>query len=77
MGGGDTTACSSSPSTRTRGTEENRIATIIAGAGVQAGISDQRIDHYDVLRTLEDMYGLPPLGQAADAHAITGIWTTG
>jgi hypothetical protein len=25
-------------------------------------------------RTLEDMYGLPPLGQAARAAPITGIW---
>ena len=60
-----------------RGTEENRIATIVAGAGVRAGVSDQRIDHYDLLRTIEDMYGLPPLGQADDASAISGIWAAG
>jgi acid phosphatase len=37
--------------------------------------SAQRIDHYDVLRTLEDMYGLTPLGSAATAQPLTGIWT--
>jgi acid phosphatase len=57
------------------GSRDNHIATIVAGAGVQPAHSDQRIDHYAVLRTLEDMYGLPPLGHAADAHALTDIWT--
>jgi hypothetical protein len=59
------------------GSSDNHIATIVAGAGVRASHSDQRIDHYDVLRTLEDLYGLPPLGNAADAHALAGIWATG
>jgi acid phosphatase len=58
------------------GGPENHIATIVAGAGVQATSSDQRIDHYSLLRTLEDMYGLPPLGEAAAASALTGIWAT-
>jgi acid phosphatase len=57
------------------GTPANHIATIVAGAGVQHGArSDQRIDHYNVLRTIEDMYSLPPLGQAAQAQPVTGIW---
>ena len=37
--------------------------------------SAQRIDHYGVLRTLEDMYGLAPIGSAAGAKPLTGIWT--
>jgi phosphatidylinositol-3-phosphatase len=53
---------------------DNHIATFLAGAGVRATTSDQRIDHYDMLRTLEDMYGLPPLGEAASAQPITGVW---
>jgi hypothetical protein len=53
---------------------DNHIATFLAGAGVRATTSDQRIDHYDLLRTLEDMYGLPPLGEAASAQPITGVW---
>jgi hypothetical protein len=58
------------------GTAGNHIPTIVAGAGVAATTSDQRIDHYDLLRTLEDMYGLEPLGRAADAAPLAGIWTS-
>jgi acid phosphatase len=56
------------------GTENNRIVTIILGAGVTPGRYDQHITHYDLLRTLTDMYGLQPLGHAAQAADITGIW---
>ena len=56
-------------------TAANHIATYIAGAGVRPGSTyGQRADHYSVLRTIEDMYGLPPLGRAAQATPITGIW---
>jgi phosphatidylinositol-3-phosphatase len=58
------------------GSESNHIATIVAGAGVAATASDQRINHYDLLRTVEDMYALEPLGAAADAQPLTGIWTS-
>ena len=57
------------------GSDDNHIATVVAGAGVAATRSDQHVDHLDLLRTIEDMYGLAPLGAAADAHALTGIWT--
>jgi acid phosphatase len=59
------------------GTSANHIATMFVGPMVRAGASGQRIDHYGVLRTLEDMYGLPPLGQAATATPISGIWSAG
>jgi phosphatidylinositol-3-phosphatase len=58
------------------GSDANRIATILAGPMVRSGVSDQRIDHYSVLRTVEEMYGLEPLGRAADAAPITNVWTT-
>ena len=49
--------------------------TIFAGAHVQRGItSSTPITHYNVLRTLEDMYGLTPLAEAANASAITDVW---
>ena len=54
--------------------EGNRVVTLLVGPMVQAGSSDQRIDHYSVLRTLLDFYGLPPLGASRDAEAIKGIW---
>ena len=53
---------------------ENHIATILAGPMVKRGVSMQRIDHYSVLRTLLDFYGLPALGASRDAKPITGIW---
>jgi phosphatidylinositol-3-phosphatase len=56
------------------GTAANHIATFVVGAGVRQTTSDQRIDHYSLLRTLEDMYGLPPLGDATGAQPLTGIW---
>lgn len=56
------------------GTQENQIATLIIGQHVKPGRYEQKINHYSVLRTLTDMYGVPPVGHAADAEAITGIW---
>jgi non-ribosomal peptide synthetase component F len=46
-------------------TDGNHIATIVAGAGVPPGQYTQRLDHYDLLHSLQAMYGLPPLGEAA------------
>jgi acid phosphatase len=52
----------------------NQILTVFHGPMVRPGATDQRITHYEVLRALEDLYGLPRAGQAATARAITGIW---
>ncbi len=55
----------------------NRIPTVLYGQSVQAGSSsDATYNHYDVLRTLEDMYGTSHAGNAADAKDITGIWNS-
>ena len=56
-------------------TAANHIATFLVGPMVKPGPSAQRTDHYGVLRTLEDMYGLAPIGSAAGAKPLTGIWT--
>jgi phosphatidylinositol-3-phosphatase len=52
----------------------NRIPTIFAGAKVKQGTYNENIDHYDVLRTLEDSFGVSPLGSAANASAIGDVW---
>jgi hypothetical protein len=57
-------------------TPGNPIPTIFAGPMVKAGDVSARVDHYSMLRTLEDMYGLKALGKSADAEPITGIWRT-
>lgn len=54
------------------GTAANHIPTILVGPMVRPGTVNQTIDHYSMLRTLEDMYDLPPLGHAASAHPLTG-----
>ncbi|MCD9141224.1 alkaline phosphatase family protein [Streptomyces albireticuli] len=55
----------------------NRIPTVLYGQPVKAGVtSGTTYNHYDVLRTLEDMYGTTHAGQAANAKDITGIWNS-
>jgi len=57
------------------GSPRNQIPTVIYGARVQPGIYNEQISHYNVLSTLEQMYGLPKTGNAAIAAAITSIWS--
>ena len=52
----------------------NQIPTVFYGAHVQPGTYNEQISHYNVLSTLEQMYGLPKTGYAANAPAITDIW---
>jgi phosphatidylinositol-3-phosphatase len=52
----------------------NHIATIFAGSMVKPGKYEEKITHYNVLRTLEDMYGLPHLGNSDSATPITDVW---
>jgi PKD repeat protein len=56
-------------------TANNQIATIVQGQRVQPGQYSEHISHYDVLRTLQDAYGLPPIGNTATASPILDIWT--
>ncbi|WP_190814937.1 alkaline phosphatase family protein [Saccharopolyspora pogona] len=57
-------------------TPVNRISTIFAGPMARAGEYDQKINHYNVLRTILDMYGLPHINHTADADVstITDPW---
>lgn len=53
----------------------NLIPTIFFGPHVKSGfVENAVINHYSILRTIEDMYGLTALGGAATAAAITDIW---
>ncbi len=54
--------------------ENNRIATLFIGPMVQAGRYEQRITHYNVLRTIEKLYGLSHSGASADTTPIIQIW---
>ncbi len=51
------------------------VATIVAGPLVRPHVQSNRpYTHYSLLRTIEDAWGLPRLGQSATAAPITGIW---
>jgi hypothetical protein len=52
----------------------NHIATLVVGPMVQSGQYDEAINHYTLLRTIEDMYGLPYAGHSADVDPIMDIW---
>jgi hypothetical protein len=56
------------------GSGDNRIVTIFVGPMVKRGVYEVKIDHYDVLRTILDMYDLRPMGEAAGRSAIREIW---
>lgn len=56
------------------GSENNRIATIMVGQGVRPGQYKQRIDHYGLLRMVEELYGLPLLNESAKSQVTNGIW---
>jgi hypothetical protein len=52
----------------------NQIPTIVFGAHVKAGQFDETINHYNVLRTIEDLFGTAHANNAATSTAITDIW---
>lgn len=56
------------------GGPRNQIPTVIYGAHVQPGNYNEQINHYSVLSTLEQMYGMPKTGYAAGAAPIATIW---
>jgi VCBS repeat-containing protein len=57
------------------GSPGNRIPTIFVGPMVKSAVTDsQPINHFNVLRTIEDMYSLPTAGASAGAAPITAIW---
>jgi hypothetical protein len=55
-------------------TPANQIATILVGPMVKPGQVGDVINHYTLLRTLEDLYGLEHAGAAATATPISSSW---
>ncbi|MBP2415514.1 alkaline phosphatase family protein [Microlunatus capsulatus] len=54
----------------------NQIPTLLVGQKVRPGLYAEWTDHYTLLRTIEDAYGLAPLGAAARATPLRTIWTS-
>ena len=55
-------------------TENNQVPTIIVGQDVVPGKYSTQINHYNLLATLEQMYGLSEVGSSNGATPITSIW---
>lgn len=53
-----------------RETTDNHIPTIMTGPAVVPGQYGQYITHYSVLRTIEDLFGLPALGESANVSGV-------
>ena len=59
------------------GTSGRAVPAEVLGTAVRPGsVFAVPTDHYGLLRTLEDAWSLPPLGRAATARPISGIWTS-
>ncbi|MDQ6845387.1 MAG: alkaline phosphatase family protein [Bacteroidota bacterium] len=56
------------------GSASNHILTFFTGKDIIGGSYSQSITHYNVLRTLEELYQLTYAGASATSSAITGIW---
>jgi hypothetical protein len=55
----------------------NRIATILVGEMVRPGVtSNQLLNLYGLLGTIEDMYGLGRIGSATGLAPLTGIYVS-
>jgi acid phosphatase len=55
---------------------DNNIPTLFVGPMVKPGVYKEKISHYNLLRTVEDMYGLGYAGASASAVPITDTWTS-
>ncbi len=57
------------------GTAGNRIPTLFLGPMVRPGRYDESVDHYRVLRTVEDLFALPHAGNSATVQPIADCWS--
>src|SRR5262249_6173404 len=57
-------------------TPTNQIPTLFVGPStlIKPGSYDENVNLYSLLRTVEDMYGLAHIGNAATAPAITDVF---
>ncbi|WP_433466475.1 alkaline phosphatase family protein [Spirillospora sp. CA-128828] len=59
------------------GSSGNRIATVFTGAFVKPGRYPEEIDHYSVLRTIEDAFRLAHAGASGARGPVTDVWMAG
>jgi hypothetical protein len=49
------------------------VPLIVAAPGLESRRVDASYDHYSLLAAIEDLFGLPRLGAAKDARALTDL----
>ncbi|WHY86578.1 alkaline phosphatase family protein [Neobacillus novalis] len=52
----------------------NKIATFLVGPMVKTGRFDEKLNHYNLLRTIEGLYGLAHAGESKTVEPIMSIW---
>ncbi len=52
----------------------NQVTTIFTGPMVKSGQNATQINHYNVLRTIENIYGINYTGKASTSACITNCW---
>ena len=55
----------------------NHVLTLVIRPGAHAAVTNRYYDHYSLLATIEDRFGVPRLGQAAGATPLTDLLFTG
>lgn len=54
--------------------QNNQIPTFFVGPMVKNSQFNENVNHYNLLRTIEDIYGLSHAGESGSVHPITSIW---
>ncbi len=54
--------------------QNNKIPTFFVGPMVRMGTYTENLNHFNLLHTLEDLYGLPHAGKSKAAASISGVW---
>lgn len=54
--------------------KSNRIPTLFVGPMIKQGKYDKNVNHYNVLRTIEDLYRVSPIGLSDKAESLSFIW---
>lgn len=54
--------------------QDNKIPTFFVGPMVKTGQFNENLNHFNLLRTIEDIYGLAHAGESKSVEPITSIW---
>jgi hypothetical protein len=56
------------------GSQKNKIPTFMVGPMVKKEQFNEEVNHYQLLRTIEDIYELSPVGESKSVKPIMSIW---